>query len=148
MEKCWLRGQLYTINSRRLDADLLGLLEECKQFTSARLSSEMRMSDSEEVPRSCEEVTLFATEILESQIGDRLKTALFNYLNIMGYMVDRSAKNCRMCFQSLNDFISVIENFKECLSPSDLVIWNQSTYGGEKQVPSFRSYLKAAMSPD
>jgi hypothetical protein len=148
MGKCWLHGQVYIIDSRRLDADLLKLLNECKQFTSARLSSEMRMSESEDVSRNCEEVTLFATEILESQIDDCLKTALFNYLNMMGYMVDRSAANWRMCFQSLNYFIDVIENFKGGLPSLDLLIWNQSTYGGEKQVPLFRSYLEAAMSPD
>ncbi len=148
VEKCWLRGNVYTIDSRSLDQDLFDLLQECKQFALDRLSSEMRLSDIRTASQSCKEVTEFATKILKSPIDDRLKIALFKDWNIIGYMFDRSADNYRMCFRNLNRFLDQVEKFKESLSQSDLLIWNQSTYGGEDQVPQFRSYLQDAMSPD
>lgn len=145
IEKCSLRGDCYTISSPSLAGDLLDLWNECKQFASDRLSSEMRNSDIRKASQSCKEVTVFATDILKSQIDDRLKIALFKDLNIVGCMFDRSTNNYRMCIKSLTAFLDQIEKFKESLSQSDLAIWNQSTYGGEKQVPLFRSHLQDVM---
>ena len=117
-------------------------MEECKQFISERLSSEMRHDANDAASRSCDDVTIFVTKLLKSKIDNRLNIALFSELNIVGYMFDRSAKNYQTCSKSLNAFLDQVEKFKIGLSPSDLAIWNKSTYGGAEQVQLFRGYLK------
>ena len=145
IQKCEPRGKIYTINKKHLDENSKSVLQECKQFISNKLSTEMRYSDDDQVLYSCKDVAGFAVNILNSTIDDKIKIALFSDLNIFGYMFDRHQNNYRKCADCLNGFLDHIEDFKQNISPLDLIIWNNSIYGGEDQIPFFRGYLLGIM---
>jgi hypothetical protein len=144
LEQCALRGKVYTIN-KQIPDDVRHLLQECKDFVSEKLSSEMRNGDTKSALKSCKDVTSFVKKLLKSNVESQLVIALFNELNIFGYMADRHSINYRLCSIPLTEFLDHVDHYKDELPEPQLEIWNNSTYGGADQIPFFRAHIKKMM---
>lgn len=136
----------YSIDMNGLDEDLIEILREAKDALEQRVSSEMRHTDTDDAVRCCAEVAQFAKKLLDSNVPDRLKIALFSEFNIVGFMFDRNRKSYLACNEILRQLLDAIDGYRKSLSSADLQIWNDSTYGGAEQVPFFRGYLQGIMA--
>lgn len=136
---------VYEINIKGLDSNLKAILIEARELFKQKFSTEMRYTDTATAIQCCKDVAVFSKNLLDSNIPDSLKISIFREMNIIGYMFDRNRKSYIACNDVLNQFLEIIEKYKDSLSPSDLEIWNNSTCGAE-QIPFFRGYLGGIMA--
>lgn len=136
----------YVIGKAGIGEGLGALLEKGKQEFQQRVSTEMRHTNSTDAIQSCKDIVLFSKTLLGGNVPDKLKIAMFSEWNIMGFMFDRNRKSYVACLEALGQLLDAVEAYKRTLSPADLEIWNNSTYGGAEQVPFFRGYLRGVMA--
>lgn len=134
--------KVYLINDSALDAETKTVFSDIGDAVSERLTSEMRHSDTESAIQACRDVVEFSNAMLASGAPDKIKIALTGHWNTIGFMFDRNKKSYLGCNAHLKNMLDAIEAYKKKLSPEDLSIWNNSTYGGSDQVPFFRGYLQ------
>lgn len=137
---------VYEVNMKGLNSNLKVILIEARELLQQKVSTEMRHTDTDTAVQCCKDVALFSKRLLDSNIPDSLKISIFREMNIVGYMFDRNRKSYVACNDALNQFLEAIEKYKNLLSPPDLEIWNNSTFGGAEQVPFFRGYLRGIMA--
>lgn len=136
---------VYKIDMKGLNCNLKSILIETKKLLQQKVTTEMRHTDTSNAVQCCKDVVLFSKKLLDSNIPDNLKISIFQEMNIVGYMFDRNRKSYVACNDLLKQFLEAIEKYKKLLSPTDLEIWNNSTYGGAEQVPFFRGCLQGIM---
>lgn len=138
-------GIRYKLNMEKMDIHLKKIIIQSNESLKEKVTSEMRMTDdpdNSDAIKCCEDVMIFAINLLKSNIPNKLTIALFSEMNIFGYMFDRSRASYIGCYIFLKKLLDEIDFFKNSLTPADLKIWNSSTYGGKDQVPFFRGYLE------
>ena len=146
LEKDGFGRTVFTVKMNGLGNELRTILEDAEKSFQEKVTSEMRHTDTLKAVKCCTDAVEFSIALLESNIPDKLKIALFKELNIVGYMFDRNRRCYAKCNKILEGFLDAIEGYKKSLSSIDLQTWNNSTYAGAEQVSFFRSYLAGIMA--
>ncbi|MBL7005336.1 MAG: hypothetical protein ISR69_15065 [Gammaproteobacteria bacterium] len=142
IEKCDFNGTQYKLDINGLNPRLKTIMTEVNEQFQQKVRSGMRFSDTPSAVQDSIDVFTFAKRLLESDIPDKLKIALFSEMNIVGYMFDRSKESYIACTGHLDVFLDTIEKYKKSLTQIKLKRWNNSTYAGDDMVPFFRGYLQ------
>lgn len=124
---------VYTVNMNDLSNELRSILKKAKSSFQQKVTTEMRYTDTVDAVQCCKDATIFSKRLLDSNVPDKLKIALFRELNIIGYMFDRTRKCYVACYEILKQFLKTIKRYEKSLSSSDLKIWNDSTYCNEDE---------------
>lgn len=137
--------KVYRLEISVLDDELKSVIEKLEKSFRHNVTPDMRFTDNSSAVQACTDVTIFSVNLLNSNIPDSLKIALFTELNIVGYMFDRSLQSYLACNKNLKKLLEEIEYYKGALSASDIQLWDNSTLAKAENITYYRGVLEGVM---